>query len=274
MGSVILPSMSILKALLLVSVCALSAAVPPPPSPPVAPLLPGEALAISGPDGLVYRFGDASDEFPMGCMADLVWLKLEGSEWGAMNVQFNCTGKFQGRACWLPKGHGKVDLAKALAANCDLAFMSWAQESVKWWLRDLGEGPARAMLDDTFAPFLGGRLPPGNELPPMGPAWVGDGDLLRTSPVDMLRWLMDPAQDETVRRTRRLLLSFNQANYKEGMWWVETGTAPVIGSRDGRSAWAAGGNGQILAVLHLAQGMGKIDAMNRFRAIMRVPPDK
>jgi hypothetical protein len=58
------------------------------------------------------------------------------------------------------------------------------------------------------------------------------------------------------------------------MWWVETGTAPVVGSRDGRSAWAVGGNGQVLAVLHLAQGMGKLDALNRFRAIMRVPPDK
>jgi hypothetical protein len=266
--------MWILKALLLVSVTAAWAAAPPPARPPVAPLLPGEALAIAGPDGTVYRFGGASDEFPMGCMADLVWLKLEGSEWGSMNVQFNCTGKFQGRACSLPKGHGKVDLAKALAANCDLAFLAWAQASVRWWLRDYGEGPARVRLDETFAPFLGGRLPPGDELPPMSPAWVGDGELLRASPEGLLRWLIDPAQDETVRMARRLLLSFKQANYRENMWWIDSGTAPVVASPTGRSAWAAGGNGQILAVLHLAQGSDKLEAITRFRAILMVPPDK
>lgn len=266
--------MSILKVLLLVSAVTLSAAVPPPPRTPVAPLLPGEALALSGPDGLVYTFGEASRESPMGCLADLVWIKLEGSEWGSMNVQFNCTGTFKGHPCTRPKGHGRVDLAKALAENCDLAFLAWGQASVQWWLRDYGEGGARARLEDTFGPFLGERMPPGEELPPIEPPWVGNGELLRTSPEAMVRWLMDPAQDETLRMLKRLSLSFRQYNFKTDVWWMETGTAPMPANPKSSLAWAAGGNGKILAVLRLPEGKGKADALARFRAVMMVPADK
>jgi hypothetical protein len=264
--------MSILKALLLVSCCALAAA--PPAKTPVAPLLPGEGLALAAPDGTPYLFGEASREYPMGCLADLLWLKLEGVEWESVNVQFTCTGKLQGHDCWKPKGHGKVDLAKALQENCDNAFMFWGQASVSWWLRDYGEGPARARLEDVFGPFLGDRMPPGEGLPPIGPAWVGQGDLLRASPASMLGWLLDPAQDEVLRRARRLLLSFREANYKQAMWWVETGTAPGSATSKAMTAWAVGGNGQVVAVLHLPEGKGKADALARFRAIMLVPADK
>jgi len=266
--------MSILKAMLLVSVCALSAAVPPPPKTPVAPLLAGEALALSGPDGLVYLFGEASRELPMGSLAKLVWLKLEGSEWGSMNVQYNCTGMWKGVPCSAPKGHGREDLGKALADNCDLAFLAWGQASVQWWLRDYGEGAARARLEDAFSPFLGNRMPPGEELPAIDPPWVGVGDLLRTSPEAMLRWLMDPAQDETLRMARRHVLSFNQYNYKQNVWWVMVGATQVSADPAAVSTWAVGGNGQILAVMHLPPGKGRAEGLARFRAFMMVAQDK
>ncbi len=265
--------MSMLKALLLVSFCALSAA-PPPAKTPVAPLLPGESLALAGPDGQVYLFGDAATELPMGSLAKLVWLKLEGSEWGAMNVMFNCTGTFKDSHCWLPKGHGRVDLSKALAEDCDLAFLAWGQASVQWWLRDYGEGAARARLEDTFGPFLGKRLPPGEELPAIDGSWVGMGDLLRTSPEGMLRWLIDPAQDELLRAARRHLLSFKQYNYRKSVWWVQIGSAPVPSVPGANSIWATGNNGQITAVLHLPQGRTRADGLARFRAVMMVLPDK
>jgi hypothetical protein len=38
------------------------------------------------------------------------------------------------------------------------------------------------------------------------------------------------------------------------------------------SAWAAGSNGQIVAVLHLPRGKSKADGLARFRAIFAVPP--
>jgi hypothetical protein len=260
--------MPIIKALLTLSLCGLLAAAPPPAKTPVAPLLPGEALALSGPDGVVYLFGDASTERPMGSMAKLVWLKLEGGEWGAMGVQFNCTGTFKGSHCWRPKGHGRVDLGKALAEDCDLAFLAWGQASVQWWLRDYGEGPARARLEDAFGPFLGNRMPAGEDLPAIDMSWIGAGDLLRASPDSLVRWLVDPAQDETLRQVKRLLLSFKEFNYKQGAWWVQPGSCPEPG---GASAWAVGTNGQIVAVMHLPAGTDRAGAMARFKAVMLVP---
>jgi hypothetical protein len=269
--------MSIIKSLLLVCACALWAAASPTPPPstpnnPVAPLLPGEALAIAGPDGVVHLFGeDASRELPMGSLAKLVWIKLAGMDWASVDVQFNCTGTWQGYHCWLAKGHGKVDLAKALAESCNLAFLAWGRWSAVGWRRDYGEGAGRALLEDAFSPFLGDRMPPGETIPAIDPPWIGDGDLLRTSPAAMLNWLLDPEQEAAVRMTKRLLLSTQKNGDKEGAWWIKTGTAPVPGDPGSTSAWAAGSNGSITAVLHLPRGRGKADGLARFRAVMMVP---
>lgn len=267
--------MSIRSCLILLFVCLLAGApapaAAPPPAPPVAPLLPGEGLALAGPDGTIYTFGEASREAPMGSLANLVWVGLEGIQWGSMGVQFNCTGQWMGQSCWLRKGHGKVDLAKALQESCNLAFLAWAQMSAREWIKDYGDGAARARLEDAFGPFLGNRMPPGEGLPPLGPAWVGDGELLRTSPEAMARWLADPAQDQTVHITRRLLSGFLQTLSPADSWWIKTGTAPVPGEPGVTSAWAAGGNGQVLAVLHLPRGKGKADGLARFRAVLQLP---
>jgi hypothetical protein len=267
--------MSIRSCLTLLFACLLAAApltaAAAPPAPPVAPLLPGEGLALAGPDGTVYTFGEASREFPMGSLAKLVWIGLEGIQWASSNVGFNCTGQWRGHSCWLRKGHGKVDLAKALQDSCNLAFLAWIQTSAQVWTKDYGEGAARARLEDAFGPFLGNRLPPGDGLPSLGPEWVGDGELLRTSPEAMVRWLADPAQDQAVHVTRRLLSSFFQTLSPADSWWIKTGTAPVPGEPGATSAWAAGGNGQVLAVLHLPRGKGKQDGLERFRAVLQVP---
>ena len=166
-----------------------------------------------------------------------------------------------------------MDLAKALQESCNLAFLAWGQASVQWWLRDYGEGAARARLEDAFGPFLGNRMPPGEGLPDITPAWVGDGDLLRTSPEAMLRWLMDPAQDQTVRMARRLLLSFKQIQLQARHVGGSRPAPPRCPrTRGATSAWAAGSNGQITAVLHLPRGKGKADGLARFRAILMIPP--
>jgi hypothetical protein len=271
--------MWIIKSLLLTFACVLCAAAPPalnPQAPPAsnqAPLLPGEALAIVGPDGVVHLFGeDASRELPMGSLAKLVWIKLAGMDWASMDVQFNCTGTWQGCHCWLAKGHGKVDLAKALQESCNLAFLAWGRWSAGEWKRDYGEGGGRALMEDAFGPFLGDRMPPGEGIPAIEPPWIGDGDLLRASPATMLTWLQDPAQEAAVRMTKRLLLSNRKNSDKPGVWWINTGTAPVPGDPGSTSAWAAGSNGSITAVLHLPRGRGKADGLDRFRAVMMIPP--
>jgi hypothetical protein len=264
--------MSIRSALILLFSCALWAAPAAKPV-PAPPLLPGEALSLAGPDGVVFSFGEATRLWPMGSLAKLVWIKLEGIQWGAMNVQYECTGvdKATGARCWLPKGHGKVDLAKALQESCNLAFLTWGRASVQWWMQDYGEGAARARLEDAFGPFLGDRMPPGEGVPEITPAWVGDGDLLWTSPEAMLRWLIEPEQDQTIRTVRRLLLGEKYSS-KPNAWWIKTGTAPVPSDPGSTSAWAAGSNGQIVAVLHLPRGKSKADGLARFRAIFAVPP--
>jgi hypothetical protein len=259
-----------LKPLFLVLACALAAA--PPPTVPAPPLEAGEALALAGPDGIARGYGDASRESPMGTMAKLIWVKLEGAEWGAAAVGFKCAGTWEGMACTSGQAHGRVDLGRALALDCNLAFLAWARTSARIWQRDYGDGPARARLEDVFGPFLGRRLPAGEDVPLLDGAWMGEGELLRASPESLLAWLMDPSQDEVVRRTRRLLLSFVGEVVKPGGWWILAGPGAVTGQPGATCGWAAGSNGSLLAVLRLPKGTGKAEALARFKAIMRVQP--
>ena len=268
--------MWIIKSLLPLFVCALLGAAPA-PAPPAdkaltAPLLPGEALAVAGTDGQVHLFGaEPSRESAMGGLAMLPWIKLEGMSWASDDLRFACTGKWDGQPCWQPKGHGKLNLATAMMLDCHLAFLGWGRASLHGWLRDYGDGAARARLEDAFEPFLGHRIPPGNGLPAISPDWVGDGELLRTSPEAMLTWLLDPAQDETVRHCKRLLTTFKNYNYAENAWWIKAAYAAEGTEAPVGRAWAVGSNGQITAVLRLPRGGGWADAMRRFREILMVP---
>ena len=259
------------KTLLLGPLCAFVVAAAPAPKPPAPPLEKGEALVLEGPDGVVYRFGDSHRESPMGSLAGLVWLKLEGADWSSVGVRFKCLGLMNGEACSLAKGHGKVDVSGALRAGCDLAILTWARMSVLEWRKDYGDGAGRVHLQEGFAPFLGQRMPPGDGLPAITGAWVGDGNLLRVSPDSMLDWLMDPEQDALLRQARRLLLNVIKETYDEHAWWVMVGTAQVPAELGVTSAWAVGGNGLVLAVLRLPGGKGRAEALARFRLLLAIP---
>lgn len=249
----------------------LSAQEPAPPAWKPGALHPGEGLAVTLEGGPVQCFGEASKEAPMGSLAKLVWLKLEGVEWVSRDVRFRCTGTLGPYHCWKRDGHGREDLGKALRESCNLAFLFWAGESMGRWRRDYGEAAARLRMEEAFAPFLGDRLPPGDTLPALTPAWVGDGDLLRTSPKAMAEWLADPGQGEVREYAHRYLSGFfteiGDLIGREA-WWFKTGTAPVPGEPGATSAWVAGGRGGTLAVLHIPRGRGKGEAMARFREIM------
>lgn len=240
-------------------------------APPTASqVLPGEGLAVAGPSGEIHLFGEARKVAPMGSLAKLLWLRLEGDEWSALDPVYKCTGTMGTHHCWLAKGHGRVDLAKATQVSCNLAYLSWAQMSGERWKRQLGDGAARARMDEVFGPFLGNRMPPGDTIPAFTPEWVGDGELLQTSPEAMLQWLLDPAQEPLLGRAKRLLLGFLKGNFKEDAWWMKTGTASVPADPDAVSAWVAGSNGQFIAVLHLPRGKGKAEGLARFRALMGI----
>ena len=238
---------------------------------PAPKLLPGEGLAIAGEDGQVQGFGEAQREAPMGSLAKLVWLRLEGDDWASQSVRFNCTGTWEGHTCWNREGHKKVDLAKALDQSCNLAFLAWIRESAARWERIDGPGVARYRLEEVFGPFLGGRMPAGEGIPAFGPEWIGDGDLLRTSPEAFLAWLLDPAQEGLMRRWRKLALGFLDGVTSTQAWWMKTGTGPVPGAPGETCAWVAGSNGKVTAVLRLPRGRGRVDGLARFRDVLGIP---
>ena len=258
-----------LNALLLGFACSLFAAAAPVPAPP---LLAGEALALAGQDREVFQFGDTQGESPMGTLAYLPWPKLEGAEWGARNPMFKCEGVMNQEACSVAKGHGKVNLPKAIEEGCDLAIVSWARLSAMGWRQDYGEGASRARLEEAFLPFLGGRMPPGDGLPPLTGAWVGDGVLLRTSPAAMLSWLMDPSQEQLLRAMRRLLLNPIKEAYVASAFWILVATAQVPMQPGVYSTWAVGSNDHGVAVLRLPPGTTRAQALARFKAIMQPAP--
>jgi hypothetical protein len=199
----------------------------------------------------------------MGSLAKLVWVDLEGGRWEAEGRRFRCTGAWQGHPCWLKAGHGEVDFPTALRESCNLAFLAWARESAARWSKESGESAARQRLEAAFAPFLGGRLAPGERLPTLGTFWVGDGDLLRSSPEDFLAWLEDPRREELRRRCARILGS--------GGTWAKSGTAATAARDGGTAAWAAGETGRGLLVLYLPAGRGKVEGLARFRELAALP---
>jgi len=242
---------------------------------PVPALKAGEGLALTLGDGEVKSYGEARREAPMGGLAKLVWMRLEGAEWSSAGVQYRCKGSEGPFACGDRGGHGRLDLGRALKEDCDLAFLAWISASMARWGQDYGEDAGRSRLEDVFSPFLGRRLPPGEALPPLTPDWVGRGDLLRTSPEAFLRWLMEPDKTEVITFGKRYLagfwVEFMDLFGKEG-WWFMTGTAPVPGDPAATSAWVAGGRGQVLVVLHLPRGRGKPDGLARLREILGLKP--
>jgi hypothetical protein len=234
-------------------------------------LKPGEGFAIATISGEVHTYGEASKEAPMGGLAKLVWMQLEGAEWASMGVQFKCAGALGPFTCGNRKGHGNVDLGRALKEDCDLAFLYWIGISQVSWKAVYGDAAGRARMEQVFAPFLGRRLPDGDGLPPLTAAWVGAGDLLRTSPEGFLHWLQEPEQSGVVTFGKRFLAG-NWVDFKNLMgkedWWFKTATAPVPGDPAATSAWVVGGLGESLVVLHLPKGRGDQEGMVRIREIL------
>jgi hypothetical protein len=232
------------------------------------PLKAGEGLALALPNGEIQLHGDAGRMAPMGSLAKLLWLRLEGEAWMARSLSFRCTGTWKGFPCWKRDGHGPVDLPRALDESCNLAFLAWAEESLGQDRIRFGEDLARTRLEAVFQPFWGDRIRTGTALPALNPAWVGDGELLPTSPEAFLRWLQ-AAPQASLRLQARRLLSMSGTSNTQG-WWLKTGTAPTQ-VRGVTGAWVAGGDGSRLAVLYLPRGRGKAEGLDRFCQLLGLP---
>lgn len=229
------------------------------------PLLePGEGFAVGELDGRVQVFGEGRREGPMGSLSKLVWLQMEGSEWGSRLILFKCTGGSKDQPCGGPKGHGKVDVPKALQVDCTHAFQAWLQISAGVWKDIYGDGGARARLVEAFGPFLGRRLPMGNGLPVLDATWLGQGELLQASAEGFARWLVDPAQENLLDQARRNLNGF----FNESPWWFQVGTAPVAGTAGLTRSWVVASEGKRVFVLSLPPGKSRAEALARMKGIL------
>lgn len=236
----------------------------PAPAAPKPQLQAGEGFALAELDGPVQVFGEGRQQLPLGGLAQLLWFRMEGVEWNSRMLIFKCTGKAFEPPCGPPKGHGRVDPAKALRLDCRHAFRVWIQLSAAVWKDVYGEGPARVRLEEAFGPFLGKRLPAGNGLPDLKPEWVGEGSLLQASPESFAAWLADPAQEGFLDQARRNLNSF----FDDSPWWFH-----AVEAADGGAtrAWAVASDGKRVAVLSLPQGKTRAEALARIKAILGFP---
>lgn len=243
--------------LLLVATAALAAQAPA--------LAPGEVLVLNHGDQEA-RYGAADVERPMGDLARWVWIQAEGSEWGARDLLYKCTGTLEGQACTGTKPHGKVDLAKATREDCRLAFLAWGRWSANRWNQEGGPDADLIRLEEAFRPFLGRRMPAPSAGGPLAPAWMGQGDLLRTTAFGMVQWFMDPmnggagmAAMRHMRPTASLLAS------PGGVWWIDAVEIPGT-----PEAWVVGSDARTFAVMRLPNSQGKAADVARFKAVMRV----
>lgn len=242
-------------AILSVLTLALGAAAPP-------PLRPGEGLAFATLGGTPEFRGEASIETPLGDLAGLLWLRLEGFEWSSRRVTYKCSGRNGELACTSPKGHGRVDLAQAFERNCRLAFVEWIRQSAGHWSRLEGEAAALLKLEEVFEAFAGPRFPKGGKLPPWGLDWAGEGDLLRSSPSALAAWLADPSQDAVSGLFKRYGSGFFEGDVGEDRGWVYVGHAGL-----GAAAWTwvAGGQSGHAAVMRIPGTLDRRSALQRFR---------
>ena len=165
--------------------------------------------------------------------------------------------------CWQPKGHGRVDLAKALQASCNLAFLAWATHRPSGGSGTTAKARPGPGCWTPFGPFLGRRMPDAEGIRNWTwPGWA-KGTCCAPAPKALLRWLIGPRPGRVPALYRRLLLSFYDETLQENAWWVRRGARPCPAARR-HPAWAVGGNGPVIAVLRLPAGHTRAGPEARF----------
>lgn len=133
--------------------------------------------------------GDGTTPLPPGSALKplwaLAWLEAGpdrgGSSWRCEGALVDAQG--QRHLCWLPGGHGRVDLPQALGRSCNLVALRWGQS--------LGPRLQRQALARCGWP--GGQ--PGGGRGPLGPSLtLGEGPASWVSAQDLAKWALDWAR--------------------------------------------------------------------------------
>ncbi|HJU83385.1 MAG TPA: hypothetical protein VJ600_04175 [Holophagaceae bacterium] len=226
-------------------------------------LRPGEALVVADPDGKITVQGEAAVEHPVGALAEIIWLKVAGAEWAGYDVYYVCSDP----ACQPPKGHGRVDMKKALHDGCDAAFLYWANFVREDWIRVDGDGVTRMNLKSAFGPFLGDRFKDEGPVPQFDAPWIGRGELLRASPSGFMAWYMDAQNSDVRTRIRELLGGFFHGIFDRKTWWFKAAPSSA-------GTWVLGSDGKSAALLYLPTPETNSTAMERLRTLLGLPGKK
>ena len=226
-------------------------------------LKPGEAFVVLDANGKLQAWGDAKTPHPLGQMAKLVWIQMCGEDWASMDVYWDCRNP----TCQPPKGHGRVNLAKAFQVDCDDAFLYWANWERKDWVDQEGDGVARMQLMNVFGPFLGDRVPKEGPLPDITPEWMGRGDLLQASPEAFLGWLGTPENATALRMPREFLKGFFAVALDSRKWWFKPGVCS-------QGTWVLAGDGQSAALLFMTMPQTPKEAVARIQEALGIGKKK
>src|SRR5438477_12692806 len=75
-------------------------------------------------DVLSSRWAGADDPAPLGSLVKPFTALAYGEEHNFLFPEIDCHGKLD--RCWLPRGHGHLDLVQAVAQSCNAYFLSLA----------------------------------------------------------------------------------------------------------------------------------------------------
>jgi len=208
---------------------------------------------------VVERDASILKPYPPGSLVKLVtvWAGLE-RELIAPRTVYKCTGtvNLSGKelGCWYHRGHGELNLVKALCYSCNIYFYNVAErigaEHTYKGLKELGFGEITG-IELTNSENFGEKESGGVLLPP-DPALphnyaIGDTDLITATPLQVITYLSplinggsvflpgftpDEARlsDFTPKLVRRVRVSRSEGIIKEGMFEaVRFGTAVRAG---------------------------------------------
>jgi len=171
-------------------------------------------ILVEAQEGAVVdaRWPDSNSPVVFGSVMKVFTALAYGASHDSRFPSFNCAGSSAG--CWLPRGHGRIGIAEAIAGSCNAYFDALA--------RELSPGAMEAT-----AARLGIAPPP--ETPA---AWVGRAGLWKVAPLDLARALLrlhgEPGAAPVLEGMRQCALK--GTGRAIGAALAKTGTAPCTHS--------------------------------------------
>jgi cell division protein FtsI/penicillin-binding protein 2 len=146
-------------------------------------------LLLDAGDGrvLAARWDDAGRSIPLGSLVKPFTALAYGEKHAFHYPAHTCRGTATG--CWLPRGHGDVDLTRAIAFSCNSYFRVLTADMVA---ADVSPTAARFGLD----------LPPADA---KGVTFIGLGNRWPISPLNMARAYLELARTSDQAGVRQIL---------------------------------------------------------------------